>query len=71
MAIKIDIIPKYKDILKGFTENDNIIKNYYLKDNYGFALLCFALLNKFTVLLFIVIFISNFPHRFLGKYFYN
>ena len=40
MAIKIDIIPKYKDILKGFTENDNIIKNYYLKDNYGFALLC-------------------------------
>ena len=44
MAIKIDIIPKYKDILKGFTENDNIIKNYYLKDNYGFALLCFALL---------------------------
>ena len=26
MAIKIDIIPKYKDILKGFTENDNIIK---------------------------------------------
>ena len=66
MAIKIDIIPKYKDILKGFTENDNIIKNYYLKDNYGFALL-----NKFTVLLFIVIFISNFPHQFLGKYFYN
>ena len=53
MAIKIDIIPKYKDILKGFTENDNIIKNYYLKDNYGFALLCFALLNKFTVFLFI------------------
>ena len=63
MAIKIDIIPKYKDILKGFTENDNIIKNYYLKDNYGFALLCFALLcfallcfallNKITVFLFI------------------
>ena len=48
MAIKIDIIPKYKDILKGFTENDNIIKNYYLKDNYGFALL-----NKITVFLFI------------------
>ena len=71
MAIKIDIIPKYKDILKGFTENDNIIKNYYLKDNYGFALLCFALLNKITVLLFIVIFILNFPYRFLGKYFYN
>ena len=47
MAIKIDIIPKYKDILKGFTENDNIIKNYYLKDNYGFALLCLTKLQYF------------------------